>query len=56
MTSGAGLPKDFSSPREFLSRELRAASASAITGSAAYGHCKEEVMAWFDSKTGFDQI
>ena len=34
-TSAAGLPKDLSSPREALSRELSAASAWAIMGSAA---------------------
>ncbi len=34
-TSAAGLPKDLSSPREPLSREFRAASASLMIGSAA---------------------
>lgn len=33
-TSEAGLPKDFSSPKEALSKEFNAASASIITGSA----------------------
>lgn len=34
-TSAAGLPKDLSSPSDALSREFRAASASAMMGSAA---------------------
>mmetsp|Transcript_8251 Transcript_8251/g.16992 ORF Transcript_8251/g.16992 Transcript_8251/m.16992 type:complete len:209 (+) Transcript_8251:2205-2831(+) len=38
-TSAAGEPKDLSSPRDFLSSELSAAIASAITGSAALRSC-----------------
>ena len=34
-TSAAGLPNDLSSPSDALSKEFSAASASAITGSAA---------------------
>lgn len=42
-TSLAGLPKDLSSPRDALSRELRAASASCnAQGNTVSKHCAEK--------------